>query len=85
MRNSSQLLGVSCVIHPVNPHIPSVHFNYRYFETKDSSGQKLAWFGGGQDLTPNYLSEEVYIHEYNPIGNKNTVFYNMYSQDSILT
>ena len=50
--------GVSSVIHPVNPMIPTVHFNYRYFEVEDEEGQKC-WFGGGTDLTPIYLDEEV--------------------------
>ena len=37
--------------------IPTVHFNYRYFEVEDE-GEK-SWFGGGTDLTPFYLDEEV--------------------------
>ena len=51
--------GISSVIHPRNPHIPTVHFNYRYFEVVDESGKKHSWFGGGTDLTPYYLNEEV--------------------------
>ena len=50
-------VGVSCVIHPVNPMIPTVHFNYRYFEVNNGSGKVLSWFGGGTDLTPYYLNE----------------------------
>lgn len=49
--------GVSSVIHPKNPHIPTVHFNYRYFEVESESGEKQWWFGGGTDLTPNFLEE----------------------------
>ena len=41
--------GVSLVIHPQNPHVPTIHMNVRYVE----AGQQ-AWFGGGIDLTPNY-------------------------------
>lgn len=50
-------MGVSSVIHPKNPHIPTVHFNYRYFEIEEGDGSKQWWFGGGTDLTP------IYIHE----------------------
>jgi coproporphyrinogen III oxidase len=44
--------GVSSVIHPKNPFCPTMHFNYRYFETDNG----LWWFGGGADLTPSYLN-----------------------------
>lgn len=56
--------GVSSVIHPRNPHVPTIHFNYRYFEVDqptaseaDKGGDKLWWFGGGTDLTPYLLDE----------------------------
>uniref|UniRef100_A0A0B6ZU29 coproporphyrinogen oxidase n=1 Tax=Arion vulgaris TaxID=1028688 RepID=A0A0B6ZU29_9EUPU len=49
--------GVSSVVHPRNPHVPTVHFNYRYFEVEDEDGEKQWWFGGGTDLTPYYLVE----------------------------
>ena len=55
-------VGVSCVVHPVNPMVPTVHFNYRYFEVDIGEGKKMWWFGGGTDLTPYYLSEEDAIH-----------------------
>lgn len=48
--------GVSSVIHPRNPHVPTIHFNYRYFEVQDGK-EKRWWFGGGTDLTPYYLDE----------------------------
>ena len=51
-------VGVSCVIHPVNPFVPTIHFNYRYFEVDVGSGKNIWWFGGGTDLTPYYLDEE---------------------------
>ncbi|XP_053697951.1 oxygen-dependent coproporphyrinogen-III oxidase [Sabethes cyaneus] len=54
--------GVSAVIHPRNPMIPTIHFNYRYFEVTDSKGNKQWWFGGGTDLTPYYLNEEDALH-----------------------
>lgn len=55
-------LGISCVVHPVNPMVPTVHFNFRYFEVEAGDGRKLWWFGGGTDLTPYYLSEEDAVH-----------------------
>lgn len=55
--------GISLVIHPKNPMVPTVHANWRYFEMYDSSGKIIdQWFGGGQDLTPYYLFEEDAIH-----------------------
>jgi len=49
--------GISAVIHPKNPYVPTVHFNYRYFEVQN--GDKVEWwFGGGTDLTPYYLDED---------------------------
>ncbi len=57
--------GLSLVIHPFNPFVPTVHANWRYFELCDESGLTIdAWFGGGTDLTPYYLFEEdaVYFH-----------------------
>lgn len=55
-------VGVSCVIHPTNPMVPTMHFNYRYFEVKTGEGKATWWFGGGSDLTPYYLNEEDAIH-----------------------
>lgn len=57
--------GVSSVIHPTNPNVPTIHFNYRYFEVdqtsfvelQDGKNCKLWWFGGGTDLTPYLLDE----------------------------
>ena len=51
--------GLSLVIHPVNPFVPTVHCNYRYFELYDADKSIIdSWFGGGTDLTPYYLFEE---------------------------
>lgn len=55
--------GLSLVLHPVNPMVPTVHANWRYFEMYDAEGNiKDQWFGGGQDLTPYYLFEEDAKH-----------------------
>jgi len=55
--------GLSLVIHPKNPKVPTVHANWRYFEMYDKQGNTVnQWFGGGQDLTPYYLFEEDAKH-----------------------
>ena len=55
--------GLSLVIHPVNPYVPTTHANWRYFELYDDTGQVSdRWFGGGADLTPYYLFEEDARH-----------------------
>jgi coproporphyrinogen III oxidase len=55
--------GLSLVLHPQNPKAPTVHLNYRYFETFNPDGTPAAWwFGGGTDLTPSYLFEEDATH-----------------------
>ena len=58
--------GLSLVIHPLNPYVPTVHANWRYFELYDEHGNVTdRWFGGGTDLTPYYLFEEDarYFHQ----------------------
>ena len=55
--------GLSLVLHPKNPMVPTVHANWRYFEMYDKKGELIEqWFGGGQDLTPYYLFEDDVIH-----------------------
>ena len=57
--------GLSLVIHPRNPHAPTVHANYRYFEVTDPADESKVlawWFGGGSDLTPSYLYEDDAQH-----------------------
>ena len=55
--------GLSLVIHPKSPMVPTVHANWRYFEMYDKEGAIVdQWFGGGQDLTPYYLFEEDAKH-----------------------
>jgi coproporphyrinogen III oxidase len=54
--------GVSIVIHPVNPMVPIIHMNVRYFELFEENEGKInvinKWFGGGIDLTPHYIVKE---------------------------
>eukprot|EP01024_Parvocaulis_polyphysoides_P013186 TRINITY_DN1510_c0_g1_i3.p1 TRINITY_DN1510_c0_g1~~TRINITY_DN1510_c0_g1_i3.p1 ORF type:complete len:379 (+),score=70.91 TRINITY_DN1510_c0_g1_i3:134-1138(+) len=55
--------GISSVMHPWNPHAPTMHFNYRYFETAEWNGiPGQWWFGGGTDITPSYVYEEDMKH-----------------------
>jgi coproporphyrinogen III oxidase len=55
--------GLSLVLHPRNPFVPTVHCNYRMFELSDAHGNVTdRWFGGGTDLTPYYLFEEDARH-----------------------
>ncbi|PKD21742.1 coproporphyrinogen III oxidase [Salegentibacter salinarum] len=77
--------GLSLVIHPKNPMVPTVHANWRYFEMYDKTGTVLdQWFGGGQDLTPYYLFEEDAIHFHqvskNACGKHSPEFYPEYKQ-----
>lgn len=53
--------GVSIVIHPVNPWVPIIHMNVRYFEMSNG----IFWFGGGIDLTPHYIdrADAKFFHE----------------------
>ena len=55
--------GLSLVLHPINPMVPTVHANWRYFEMYNKQGVLIdQWFGGGQDLTPYYLFEKDAKH-----------------------
>ena len=55
--------GLSLVLHPLSPMVPTVHANWRYFEMYDKQGTLIdQWFGGGQDLTPYYLFKEDAKH-----------------------
>jgi coproporphyrinogen III oxidase len=55
--------GLSLVLHPVNPFVPTVHCNYRMFELYNENDELIdRWFGGGTDLTPYYLFEEDARH-----------------------
>lgn len=55
--------GLSLVMHPINPFVPTVHCNYRMFELYNNNDEVIdRWFGGGTDLTPYYLFEEDAKH-----------------------
>ena len=55
-------LGVSLVIHPGNPYVPTTHANVRYFEARPEGREPVWWFGGGFDLTPFYPFDEDVQH-----------------------
>jgi len=55
-------LGVSLVVHPENPYLPTTHMNVRYFEARPGDGAPAWWFGGGFDLTPYYPFDEDVVH-----------------------
>ncbi|RHW76544.1 oxygen-dependent coproporphyrinogen oxidase [Colwellia sp. RSH04] len=59
---SWQACGVSLVIHPKNPNIPTSHANVRFFIAEKEGEEPVWWFGGGFDLTPFYPVEEDVIH-----------------------
>ncbi|MCX7115821.1 MAG: oxygen-dependent coproporphyrinogen oxidase [Gammaproteobacteria bacterium] len=57
-----QALGLSLVIHPKNPYVPTTHANIRFFIANPESDHPTWWFGGGFDLTPYYGFQEDCIH-----------------------
>ncbi len=57
-----QALGVSLVIHPRNPYVPTSHANVRFFIAEKDDAEPIWWFGGGFDLTPYYGFEEDACH-----------------------
>ena len=60
--HSFQALGVSLVIHPLSPYLPTSHANVRFFIAEKPGEDPVWWFGGGFDLTPYYGFEEDAIH-----------------------
>lgn len=54
--------GVSLVIHPKNPNIPTSHANVRFFIAEKEGHEPIWWFGGGFDLTPFYPVREDVVH-----------------------
>ena len=59
---SFQAMGVSLVLHPRNPYVPTVHLNVRSFFAEKAGAEPVWWFGGGMDLTPYYAWEEDARH-----------------------
>lgn len=53
-----EAMGVSLVVHPRNPFVPTSHANVRFFQATKENGEVVWWFGGGYDLTPYYPFEE---------------------------
>jgi coproporphyrinogen III oxidase len=59
---SFQATGISLVIHPLNPYVPTSHANLRLFLAEKEGADPIWWFGGGFDLTPYYGFEEDAVH-----------------------
>jgi coproporphyrinogen III oxidase len=59
---SWEAMGVSLVVHPRNPYVPTVHLNVRMFAAHKKGAKHVWWFGGGMDLTPYYGFEEDAAH-----------------------
>jgi coproporphyrinogen III oxidase len=59
---SFEALGVSLVIHPENPYVPTSHANLRFFVAAKAAEAPVWWFGGGYDLTPCYPDREDILH-----------------------
>lgn len=59
---SYQAMGVSLVIHPESPYVPTSHANVRFFVAEKPGEEPVWWFGGGFDLTPYYPFEEDCVH-----------------------
>jgi coproporphyrinogen III oxidase len=59
---SFRAMGVSLVVHPYNPHLPTSHANLRYFIAEKPGQEPVWWFGGGFDLTPYYAYQEDCEH-----------------------
>ena len=57
-----EAMGVSLVIHPLNPHVPTSHANVRFFIAEKAGEAPVWWFGGGLDLTPFYPAETDVVH-----------------------
>ncbi|MFM2406238.1 MAG: hypothetical protein RL223_4118 [Pseudomonadota bacterium] len=57
-----EAMGVSLVLHPRNPHVPTVHMNVRMFAALPAGRDPVVWFGGGMDLTPYYGVEADAVH-----------------------
>jgi coproporphyrinogen III oxidase len=85
---SFQAMGVSLVIHPHNPYVPTSHANVRFFVAEKEGEKPVWWFGGGYDLTPYYAFEEDVIHWHStarqaclPFGNDRYAEYKKWCDD----
>src|SRR3989475_12883292 len=57
-----EAMGVSLVLHPRNPYVPTVHMNIRFLVAIKPQSEPIWWFGGGMDMTPYYVFEEESRH-----------------------
>lgn len=64
-----QAMGVSLVMHPHNPHVPTSHANVRFFIATPDNAEPVYWFGGGYDLTPYYGVDEDCEHWHRTAAN----------------
>lgn len=85
---SFQALGVSLVVHPLSPYIPTGHANVRFFIAEEPGDEEVWWFGGGFDLTPFYGFKEDAVHWHRtaqhlcaPFGNKVYAKYKKWCDD----
>ncbi len=82
-----EAMGVSLVLHPQNPYVPTVHMNVRFFLAKAPDGDignDVFWFGGGMDLTPYYGFDEDCVHFHrvnkNALDKLDTAYYPRYKK-----
>ena len=57
-----EAMGMSLIVHPRNPYVPTAHANLRFFAATSKDTEPIWWFGGGIDLTPCYGFEEDAMH-----------------------
>lgn len=69
-----QAMGVSLVMHPRNPYVPTSHANVRFFIAEKEEADPVWWFGGGFDLTPYYGFEEDAVHWHRTAGDACAAF-----------
>jgi len=76
-----EAMGVSSVIHPVNPYVPTCHLNVRFFIASKENSEPIWWFGGGFDLTPYYPFHEDVVHWHQAAKNACSPFgHNIYPE-----
>ena len=67
-------MGISLVLHPQNPYVPTSHANVRFFIAEKTGEEPIWWFGGGFDLTPYYGFDEDVVHWHSEARNACTPF-----------